>query len=381
MSDKLNLLLIEDNPGDVRIIEEMVLDLPEMKLFNVNCISFAFEYLDKNKTDLVLLDLGLPDSQGLDTVRRVVLQIPSIPVVVFTGHKDDELALASIKIGAQDYLIKGKIDTDMFARSIHYSIERKSLEIALRKSQANLTILNEQLEQRVIDRTAQLQAINKELETFSYTVSHDLRAPLRAIDGFTSILLENYKSKFDDEGKRLCAVIGDSAKHMGQLIDDLLDFSRLSRIELNIYSIDMEQLAGSVYSELTTPETRHRISFQLGNLNPVSGDRMLIRQVWVNLISNAIKFSSRREHAVIKISSKPEENRVVYSIMDYGAGFDMKYINKLFGVFQRLHSVKEFEGTGVGLAIVQHIIIRHGGEVWAEGEVDKGATFYFSLPI
>ncbi|MEW6703058.1 MAG: PAS domain S-box protein [Bacteroidota bacterium] len=238
-----------------------------------------------------------------------------------------------------------------------------------------------ELEARVSERTTQLQAANKELEAFAYSVSHDLRTPLRAIDGFTRILLEDYNSVLDDEGKRVCSVIRESSHRMGQLIDDLLVFSRLSRSEMRLSQIDMETLVHSIYLELTNETMRERIDFLPGEIYNATGDITMIKQVWTNLISNAIKFSSHRTRAVISITSNRENNRVIYCIKDNGAGFDMKYIKKLFEVFQRLHSAKDFEGTGVGLAIVKRVLLRHGGDVWAEGEVDKGAAFYFSLPL
>ena len=240
--------------------------------------------------------------------------------------------------------------------------------------------LNEKLEERVIERTAQLHAANKELEAFSYSVSHDLRAPLRAINGYTSILAEDYSSLLDEEGKRICNVISAEARRMGDLIDDLLSFSRLSRKELQKTKIDMKALAFSVLGELISEEQRQRIDFSVGKLPSAVGDPTLIHQVWINLLSNAVKFSSKRERAVIEVGMKRSDGELIYCVRDNGAGFDIQYVDKLFGVFQRLHSEDEFEGTGVGLAIVQRIVQRHGGRVWAEGQVDKGATFYFALP-
>jgi PAS domain S-box-containing protein len=247
--------------------------------------------------------------------------------------------------------------------------ERKRSEQAIRQ-------LNADLEKQA----EQLQAANKELEAFSYSVSHDLRAPLRAIDGYTRILVEDYESILDDEGKRICGVIGREARRMGQLIDDLLAFSRLGRKEMYSSKIDMKVLAASVFEELIKEEKRENIDFVLSDMPIAQGDSSLIRQVWVNLLSNALKFTSKKEGAVIEVGSKENGDETVYYVRDNGAGFDMEYSNKLFGVFQRLHSESEFSGTGVGLAIVQRIIRRHNGRVWGEGEIEKGATFYFSLP-
>jgi len=252
-----------------------------------------------------------------------------------------------------------------------------SRDITERKRTAQaIQQLNNDLEKQA----AQLQAANKELEAFSYSVSHDLRAPLRAIDGYTRILVEDYEANLDEEGKRVCGTISAEARRMGQLIDDLLAFSRLGRKEMYSSKIDMKALAVSVFNELTQEAERERIEFQIMKLPSVRGDSSLMRQVWTNLLSNAIKFTSRKERAVIEVGSKPGKDEFIYYVRDTGAGFDMEYAGKLFGVFQRLHSESEFDGTGVGLAIVQRIIRRHGGRVWAEGEVEKGATFYFALP-
>lgn len=239
--------------------------------------------------------------------------------------------------------------------------------------------LNTDLERRVAERTEQLQVSLKELEGFTYTVSHDLRAPLRAINGFSHMLQIDYAEKLNDEGRRWLGVIAENSQKMGQLIDDLLAFSRLGREQFSKTGIDMEQQVDEVLVELrqngtTLPEMR------IGDLPPAQGDVPMIRQVWMNLLSNAVKFSSQRAQPAVEISGAILGDECVYSIRDNGAGFDMVYYNKLFGVFQRLHSTKEFSGTGVGLAIVQRIVSRHGGRVWAEGRMDEGATFHFALP-
>jgi len=240
--------------------------------------------------------------------------------------------------------------------------------------------LNRDLEQRVVKRTAQLEAANKELEAFAYSVSHDLRTPLRAIDGFSNILQEDYAGKLGDEGKRLLNVVRDNSRNMAQLIDDILKFSRASRSEIAYAEIDMEGLAHEVYEELR-PATEHGLKIEIGHLPKAQGDRAMMRQVFVNLLSNAIKFSHQKENSMIRVGAAVEGDETIYFVQDNGAGFDMQYADRLFGVFQRLHTTEEFEGTGIGLAIIKRIITRHGGRTWAEGKVNEGATIYFALPL
>jgi PAS domain S-box-containing protein len=246
----------------------------------------------------------------------------------------------------------------------------------LKKAERNITELNTGLELKIGKRTRQLADANKELKAFSYSVAHDLRTPLRAVAGYSNMLAEDYGTQFDAEGRRLLGELQFNNKKMSNLIDDLLTFSRMGRKSLKKSEVDMKLLIVSAWSEIPANSAK----LILHELHPVICDTALMKHVMINLLSNAVKYSSKNKGAVIEISSERKEGMIIYSICDNGVGFDMAYASQLFGVFQRLHSDEEFDGTGVGLAIVQRIINRHGGKVWAHSEINKGATFFFSLP-
>jgi light-regulated signal transduction histidine kinase (bacteriophytochrome) len=240
----------------------------------------------------------------------------------------------------------------------------------------SLNKMNQELEKE----RQKLEDANKELEAFAYSVSHDLRVPLRAIDGFSRILVEDYQDELDDEGKRLINIVRENTKKMGQLIDDILQLSRAGRQKMNISKLDLGSLFRGIFEELKLSNSGRNVQLEVKPLPVVYGDRTLLQQVISNLLSNSFKFTAPRQTAIIEVGGKKGKNENIYYVKDNGVGFDMKYSGKLFGLFQRLHGQDEFEGTGVGLSIVQRIIRRHGGDVWAEGKVHQGATVYFSLP-
>ena len=285
----------------------------------------------------------------------------------------NQLTIAAKEISQGNYSTAVSINVDS-------NDELGELATAFNVMSAEIFHMWQNLDNKVKERTTQLELVNKELEAFTYSVSHDLRTPLRAVIGYSIMLKEDFEEKLDAEGNRIISNIIINAKMMGQLIDDLLAFSRLGKKELVRTYVDMQLLATSVVNELLQSELEKDYKITIGLLPAAEAEQGMIKQTLINLVSNAIKYSSKKANPEIEIGAVDEEVRTIYYVKDNGVGFDMKYVGKLFGVFQRLHSQEEFEGTGVGLALVKRIIDKHKGEVWAEGQENIGATFYFSLP-
>jgi two-component system sensor histidine kinase/response regulator len=328
----------------------------------------ALAVLRGQEFDLVLTDLMMPEMDGITLLRAALEMDANLVGIVMTGHGSIDTAVEAMKGGALDYILKPFKLSDI--------VPVLARALAVRR----LRVENAELERRVREHTAELAAANQELEAFSYSVSHDLRAPLRHIDGFTGLLAKYLEPRLDETGRRYLTTISGAAKQMDALIDDLLTFSRIGSAELRRTRVDLAGLVREVRGILE-PETAGRdIAWEIGDLPEVQGDPRLLRLVLQNLIGNALKYTRTRLEARIEIGVRREATEIVLFIRDNGVGFDMRYAERLFGVFQRLHTSAEFEGTGIGLATVRRIVRRHGGRVWAEGEVDRGASFSFALP-
>lgn len=495
---KIRVLLIEDNPGDVRLIQEILKEAgaDQFELKHADHLSLGLECLAKGEYDVILLDLGLPESYGLPTFEKIFSSSSKVPIVVLTGSIADEMiGVTAVQKGAQDYLTKGQLDGKLLVRSVRYAIERKRTEAILRKSEERFRTLiqtapsviiclssegrilefNPEAERvygckreevlgqnyfnlflpaeiregvaedmkkvlkgeptrgfensirdtngnerffiwnvdRLIDENghptgvvaigqditdrkrseeelrkqheyleylnSKLNAVNKELEAFSYSVSHDLRAPLRRIDGFCKALMEDYADKLDTEGKNYLQRVRVASEHMGHLIEALLNLSRITQRKTHFMAFDLTGLAKKVAQEFQEMEPERKAEFVIAEGLIVHGDPDLLRIVLQNLMDNAWKFTRKRPLARIELGVKRCNGKPAYFVRDDGVGFNTDSATKLFGPFQRLHSTTDFEGTGIGLATVQRIIHRHGGHIWAESEVGKGTTFYFTL--
>lgn len=391
---------IKDRQGNIIGISKIARDITARKNAELNIEKYAAEMLfqnsekEKRASELILANKELAYQNQEKESRAEELILANKELAYQNAEKEKrahELVLANKELAFQN--------TEKEKRALELMLANKELayqNTEKEKRAALLVVVNRQLavqnnekEKRAKDlassntelKTAkeQLQSVIDELESFSYSVSHDLRAPLRAIHGYTQMMKRGYESQLDAEGQRLMVNIMHNAKKMGQLIDDLLAFSRLSRKELVKSNISMHDLVLNICSDLKFEYAGRDIEFDIKILPPAWGDTTAIKQLLFNLISNAVKYTKLKELATIEIGSDNIASETVYYIRDNGAGFDMRYADKLFGVFQRLHSDQEFEGTGVGLAIVQRIILKHGGRVWAEAKEDEGATFYFTL--
>jgi len=347
----------------------------------------ALDLLTVQPVDCILLDILMPGLGGQETCRRIKSSscLRDIPLIMLTALENRAAVLEGLGAGADDYIQKSS-EFDVLKARIRTQIRRHQSESENRRIREEL--LRQEIEaakayaaQELAETRAamvqELEKKNEELEAFTYSVSHDLRSPLRAIGGYASILEEDYAGRLDDEGRRILGEIRDNSVMMGTLIDDLLAFSRLGRQPISAAPLEMAELANTVWLQLPPPA---HATLRLESLPKAFGDRALLKQVWVNLLSNAAKYTGERDHPLIEVSGRLEGGEAVYEVRDNGAGFDMRYYKKLFGVFQRLHSADQFPGTGIGLAIVHNIVSRHGGRVWAEGAVGEGAVFRFSLP-
>jgi len=409
------ILIVDDNIPNIDILVGLLTVKGFTNLETLTDPRLVADAFKSFNPDLILLDLMMPYLNGYEVMAQLKGLIPSssyLPILVLTADISAEARQRALFDGAKDFLAKPfdlvevvlRIENLLFARYLHQQLqnqnqvleekvlartldlERINVDLVAAKkkteeSERKLHILNADLEHRVAERTSQLKMANKELEAFSYSVSHDLKAPLRHISGFIDLLTDLKTTRRTEEELRYLKVISNGASEMGKLIDALLGFSRLKRQELRKTTISMSSMVSKVL-DFFEPETRNRkIVFNIGEIPDCEGDEQLLKQVWINLVSNAVKYTGKKEEAIIEIGSAFSDYEITYFIKDNGAGFNMQHAGKLFGVFNRLHKNGEFEGIGIGLANVNSIIVRHGGHCTAMGEAEKGATFSFSLPF
>ncbi|HVF17844.1 MAG TPA: ATP-binding protein [Steroidobacteraceae bacterium] len=385
IEQKVNILMVDDEPANLEALEAILEPLGQ-NLYRASSGTEALRCVLDRDYAVILLDVQMPDISGIETAALIRERERSrtTPIIFLTGVvKTSEMIFKGYSAGAVDYLMKPVVSGILRAKVevfVDLAVARLKLQdevIERARIAAEIAKLNMTLEQRNED----LIAANEDLEAFGHSVSHDLRMPLRHIHAYISMLEMTTAAKLDNEELRQFAVIRDAARRMGQLIDDLLAFSRIGRTELKSTSINCETLVEQVIADMQTDLADRHIVWTIQALPGIEGDANLLRQVWANLLANAVKYTRPREQAQIKVAGVTQDDEVIFSVTDNGVGFDPAYADRLFGVFQRLHSEKQFEGTGVGLANVRRIVQRHGGRTWADAKPDEGATFYFSLPL
>ena len=394
---RVKILLVDDQPENL-LSAEAVLDSLGQEIVRANSGREALRHLLTDDFAVILLDVMMPEMDGFETAALIRQRERSraTPIIFLTAlGRSEEHVFRGYDVGAVDYLTKPIVPEILRSKvAVFVELARKSALIEahadllqkknveleqvisqLRRAEDEITLLNRHLQSRV----EELIAVNRELDSFSYTVSHDLRAPLIRIDGFSRALLENYGDKVDEHGKIYLERVRSASQRMCQLVDDLLNFSRVGRMDMHPERVDFCEIARSVATEIQTRDPERQAAFVIPDHVMATGDGALLRIVLVNLLENAWKFTRRREDAGILFGITQHDGELTYFVKDNGAGFDPALAHKLFRPFERLHSASEFEGTGIGLATVERIIKRHGGRIWAEGSVNNGATFYFTL--
>jgi two-component system sensor histidine kinase/response regulator len=366
---KPKILIVDDKPENLIALEVVLRDLP-VELIKATNGNDALKATLHNDFTLALLDVQMPGMDGYELagILREEDKTAHLPFIFISAVYTDNLnVFKGYEKGAFSYITK-PFQAEILINKVNFFIEKHQQE-------QELVLLYENLEKK----NAELINVNKELASFTYSVSHDLRAPIRALDAYSEMIIEDHSHLLDKEGISLLNKMQYNAKKLGRLVDDLLSFSKLGKKSVGKHSVNMKEVVELILNEINEV-TPHKAIINIGEMHVVDGDKNLIHQVWINLIQNAIKYSSKTENPVIEINSFKESDEITYYIKDNGVGFSMEHASKLFNVFQRLHSENDFEGTGVGLAIVQKIILKHGGRVWAESKPGEGATFYFTLP-
>jgi two-component system sensor histidine kinase/response regulator len=365
---RARLLIVDDEAAQLRALCD-TLQLEGYAVMGFASARKALATLQPGNFELLLTDLKMPEMDGIALIDAARLIDPMLGAVIMTGHGTIDTAVQAMQSGALDYILKP------FRLNVVLPVISRALSLqSLRRE-------NAALQERERRRSEELAAAYQALESFSYSISHDLRSPLLAMKGFAQVLEEDYSPQVDEEGRGVVRIILESCDRMDQLIVGLLAFSQTSRKAVDRVPIDMTALAQAAAAELLSSYSGPAPSLIISQLPACTGDPTVLRQVWCNLIGNAFKYSAKRADPRIEITGRVSEGEAIYQVQDNGAGFDMRYVDKLFGVFQRLHSTEEFAGTGVGLAIVRRIIIRHGGRIWAQSQPDCGACFEFSLPL
>jgi two-component system, sensor histidine kinase and response regulator len=362
------LLIVDDESAQMRALCD-TLGVEGYATQGFSSARQALAALRPGEFDLLITDLMMPEMDGITLIDAARKIDSSLGAIVTTGHGTIDTAVQAMRGGALDYILKP------FKLNVILPVISRALDVQ------RLRCENAELQERERRHSEELAAAYQDLESFSYSISHDLQAPLRTIDSFAQILAEDFAERLGEEGNRIIRIIRSGSQHMDQLIVGLLNFARVGRQALAVEPIDMTALADAAAAEMRSLYVGPEPTIEISALPVISADPTVMRQVWCNLIGNALKYSAKRPQPQIKISGRFEAGEAVYQVEDNGAGFDMRYAEKLFGVFQRLHRMEEFSGTGVGLAIVHRIITRHGGRIWASGTLDVGACFQFALPL